>query len=47
MDTSETCKGRTLEEAEDEEAPGQEISAIAFLRLKSIRERGSEGRPGI
>lgn len=42
-DTSEPLKGRTLEEVESEELAGQEeIPAIVFLKLKSIRKRGSE-----
>lgn len=48
MATSDPLKGRTLEEVWGKEAYGQEeIPGIAFLRLKSIRERGSEDGPGI
>lgn len=48
MDTSEPLKGRTLEEVGGEGALGQEeILAIAFLKLKSIKERGSEDVLGV
>lgn len=48
MDTFEPLKGRTLEEVWDEEVHGQEeIPATVLLRLKSIKERGSENGPGV
>lgn len=48
MDTSEALKGRTLEEVGGQGAPGQEeILALASLKLKNIRERGSEDGPGV
>lgn len=48
MDSSEPLKSRTLEEVGGKGAPGQEeILAIAFLKLMSIRERRSEDGLGV